>query len=42
MKKRFESDYKERLADYKSIEEEKYQKQEKCKEDKRIKNKNDF
>ena len=42
MKKRFENDYNQRLADSKKIEDEKYQKEEKCKEDKRIQNKKDF
>ena len=42
MKKRFENDYNQRLADSKKIEDEKYQRQEKFKEDKREKNKNDF
>jgi len=42
MKNRFESDYNQRLADSKKAEDEKYNREEKIKEDKRIKNKNDF
>ena len=42
MKKKFENDYNQRLADSKKIEDEKYQREQKIKEDKRIKNKNDF
>ena len=42
MKSKFEKDYNERLNDSKKKEEEKYLKQEKIKEDKRIKSKNDF
>ena len=42
MKKKFENDYNQRLADSKKIEDEKYQREQKLKEDKRMKNKNDF
>ena len=42
MKKKFENDYNQRLAYSKKIEDEKYQREQKIKEDKRIKNKNDF
>ena len=42
MKKKFENDYNKRLADSKKIEDEKYLREEKIKEDKRNKNKNDF
>ena len=42
MKKKFENDYNQRLADSKKIEDEKYQREQKVKEDKRMKNKNDF
>ena len=42
MKKKFENDYNQRLADSKKVEDEKYLREEKIKEDKRNKNKNDF
>ena len=42
MKKRFENDYNQRLADSKKMADEKYEREEKHKESERIKNKNDF
>ena len=42
MRNKFEKDYNQRLIDDKKREDEKYLKQEKIKEDKRIKSKNDF
>ena len=41
MKKKYENDYNQRLADSRKIEDEKYQRQQKFKEDQRNKNKND-
>ena len=42
IKKRIETDYNQRLADYKKIEDEKYQKRQKFEEDQKMKKKNDF